>query len=224
MNKNQYRQAMQLVRHFLSDQRIATKDAGDIGAIAANYTVAFTGAVAAFLITHHNKGTLQEDLRNAIATFFLLAFTAGYQKASQGGADVDPEDQAWLDMRIAAELGFTAAFVERVAATDTEGKSEAELNALAASLSAGYIATLYMIYNEGLLRGNRHIMLTFGGPDGLESCKDCQRLKGRRERARWWIDNNLIPGQGGNNNYECRSWNCLHFLRTDDGEPYTQHG
>ena len=99
--------------------------------------------------------------------------------------------------------------------------SEAEIRSLAADRASSYGASLYGVYNEGLLRGNRNIFLTLDGLDGEESCSTCQRLKGKRKRAKWWIDNALIPGQAGNSNYECRGYRCLHYLRTDDGTPYT---
>jgi hypothetical protein len=63
-------------------------------------------------------------------------------------------------------------------------------------------------------------MLTFTGVDGMQSCRTCQRLKGKRMKASWRINNNLVPG-GGNHAYECKGYYCLHFLITDDGQPYT---
>lgn len=192
----------------------------DIHALAAQYRVAFAGAVAAFLISHHNGQTLRDELRNTIHTFLILAFLTGYRKA--GGGEPDTEDQLWIDARMATEIGFSAAFVASLMDLDTEGKSEAELRALAAAKVAGYVATLYAVYNMGLLRGARNVMLTFTGVDGMESCRTCQRLKGQRHLAKWWIERRLVPGEPGNPNFECKGYLCRHYLETDDGAQYTE--
>lgn len=60
-------------------------------------------------------------------------------------------------------------------------------------------------------------MLTFSGEDGAESCDDCQKMKGVRKPASWWINNNMIPGVIGTSHYRCHGYYCQHHLRNDAG-------
>jgi hypothetical protein len=203
---------------------IITKPPQPIEAIVAEYQTAFAAALVAFLLKKKNKGTTKDALKQAIMTFMLAAFLSGHSMSSGGNETLADEDQAYIDARLLSEVGYSAALVDDLSLLDTSKMSEAELRALANDRATGYGASLYGVYNEGLLRGNRNVFLTLDGLDGQESCSTCRRLKGRRKRAQWWITNNLIPGQAGNANYECRGYRCLHYLRTDNGEPYTvQH-
>jgi hypothetical protein len=190
----------------------------DIQATFTRYRTAFTGALIAYLSGSATKASTQTRLKAAIGMFLLLAFRDGYRQSSSG-SDLADEDQVWINVRIAAEIGFAWALLGSVK-MPPEGASASDIAALAAGYAAGYLATLWVIYNEGLLRGNRGVMLTFIGTDGMQSCRTCQRLKGKRMKASWWINNNLIPG-GGNHAYECKGYYCMHFLITDDGQPYT---
>jgi len=38
------------------------------------------------------------------------------------------------------------------------------------------------------------------------------RLKGKRHRRSWFIEHGLVPGQPGNQNFECQGFNCRHVL------------
>jgi len=94
------------------------------------------------------------------------------------------------------------------------------LSGVANKRSEGYARALDGVYSEGKIRGAKNIMLTFGGPDGNESCKTCQKLKGKRHRASWWKNHGLTIYRG-NDNYECGCWQCEHFLFDDKGNVYT---
>jgi hypothetical protein len=193
----------------------------DIQATFAQYRTAFTGALIAYLSGSATKASTQTKLKAAILAFLLMAYRDGY-KQSHGSADMSEEDSLWISVRMAAEVGFAASLLTSITLPEP-GTSQAEIEALAATYAAGYLATLLAVYNEGLLRGDRHVMLTMTGQDGKESCKTCQRLKGTRHPARWWIDNRLIPGQPGNKSYECGGWICRHYLIDDNGQVYTRH-
>lgn len=193
----------------------------NLAPLMEQYRAAFAGALTAFLLKKADKASTKNALKTSITTFFLLAFLTGYRKGSGGSDALGDEDQVWIDVRTAAEIGFMFSLVDQLAGLDTSNMSEADLRALAQARALAYSLTLIAIYNQGLLRGNRNIFLTFGGIDGAESCRTCQRLKGRRKRARWWIDNHLVPGEPGNSNYECKGYRCLHDLMTDDGAVYT---
>ena len=94
------------------------------------------------------------------------------------------------------------------------------LEGVAEQRAEGYARTLDGIYSEGKIRGAKNKMLTFGGDDGEESCKTCQKYKGQRHRASWWVKRDLIIYRG-NMNYECGCWQCQHYFFDDSGNVYT---
>jgi hypothetical protein len=59
--------------------------------------------------------------------------------------------------------------------------------------------------------------LTFDGPDGRESCRECQFHKGKRHTTKYWRSRGLL-GRNGNPNFTCGRWVCQHSFFADDGE------
>jgi hypothetical protein len=88
------------------------------------------------------------------------------------------------------------------------------------SRAEGYANRLDGLYAEAKTRAAGNKMLTFDGSDGKESCPECKKMKGKRHRAKWWVENGLIPGPG-NTNYTCNGFNCEHRLYDDEGNEWT---
>jgi hypothetical protein len=84
-----------------------------------------------------------------------------------------------------------------------------------------YTKTVDGVYSEGKIRAGKDVALTFVGDDGAESCPTCQKWKDKRHRKSFWLKRGLIPGQPGNPNFECRGYNCQHYLIDDNGNAYT---
>jgi hypothetical protein len=85
-----------------------------------------------------------------------------------------------------------------------------------------WLSSLDGIYAEGKLRGRDNVMLTFDGDDGEESCQDCQKYKGQRHSAKWWVKRDLVR-RNGNDHYDCGRWApCQHHFYTDDGALYAE--
>lgn len=145
------------------------------------------------------------------------AFYRGYKVA--GGEVTEPEDEKWLTDTQAFQLDWMdKTFDTLKRQRDTESATIPQLEARAEDWGV----TLDGIYSEGKLRGRLNIMLTLDGDDGEESCKDCQRLKGARHSARWWVKRDLVR-RNGNEHYECGRWgNCHHHFYTDSGELYAE--
>jgi len=80
----------------------------------------------------------------------------------------------------------------------------------------GYTDTLGAVYGEGKLRGDKNKMYTFVGDDGEESCATCQRLKGKRMKAKKIIADGMIP-RPGNEHFDCKGYKCQHYWEDDDG-------
>lgn len=171
------------------------------------------------------QGYLEGDrpvtaFRNAHSWGMGIAFTdavyLGYEEGG-GGEVLDEDTLSWLSERIAQERTYIFGMFDRLK-QEWEGIDPIHE---AFARADGYAATLDAIYSEAKLRGGRNVMLTFAGSDGKESCPDCQRMKGQRHRARWWVEHNMMPGPG-NTNYQCNGYNCEHILVDDNGVEWTK--
>lgn len=163
----------------------------------------------------------RNQMKRAAVSNFGSAFELGFEDG--GGGDYrenhTADDNAWLAAKQQAEMGFIDLLFQDLGVLKGEGvdawTGEPERRA------ESYARTLDGVYNEGRMRGARDKMLTFGGDDGEESCRTCQKMKGKRHKASWWIRHRMIPGQPGNTSYECCGWNCRHYLYDDQGNLFT---
>ena len=153
----------------------------------------------------------------AIVEDFPAAFYRGYRDA--GGEEVEPDDDAWLTARTEQERTYlSGAFQDIATLRDNETITEDAIRFKVESWLNG----LDGVYAEGKLRGAKNVMLTYDGDDGQESCDECQKYKGQRHSAKWWINRDLVR-RNGNDNYGCGRWkNCQHHFYTDDGELYAE--
>jgi len=189
--------------------------------IRNNYIDDLAGAMNEYLNGSGSITRPRNMARRAILTAFDLAFYTGYVDGGGSVSEMLPEDRDWFLARTEQEIGFVDMLFQNLKAARAEAEDTGEsLDSVVSRHASGYARTLDAVYSEGKLRGSRNIMLALDGPDGQESCKTCQRLKGKRHSARWWIDRGLVPEQG-NANYDCGGWQCQHRLFDDQGDQYT---
>lgn len=193
---------------------------GDYAPIRSGYQMDIAGAISEYLESEKARVTkYKNQIKRAITESFPDAFYQGYQDGGGGGREeVQPEDDSWLTAKMNNEYGFVDMLFEQLKALKAEGPEA--YAGQAEQRAEGYAKTLDGVYNEGRMRGAGNKMLTFGGNDGQESCKTCQKLKGKRHRASWWVKHGLTIFRG-NPNYECGCWNCEHFLFDDNGNLFT---
>lgn len=190
--------------------------------IREEFQILFSGILAGYLFAEPGRRitVYKNDLRNLINEFHPEAFNAGW---IDGGGDINeiPADaKSWLKARTAAEIGYIDVLLEAAKTLKREGEPE-EFGSWIDDRASGYTSTLDGIYNEGKIRAGKDINLTFVGDDGQESCRTCQKWKEKRHRKSFWIKRGLIPGQPGNPNFECRGYNCRHYLIDDQGNRFT---
>lgn len=159
----------------------------------------------------------QNAARRALVENIPAAFYAGYVEA--GGEETEADDEKWLTAEQGRQLDFLAdTFVALKEQRDAETATESGLRARVGD----WARMLDGVFSEGKLRGADNVMLTFDGDDGEESCAECQKYKGQRHSAKWWVKRDLVR-RNGNDNFGCGRWdNCHHDLYTDDGELYTR--
>jgi hypothetical protein len=119
---------------------------------------------------------------------------------------MDTDTLAWFNSRVNQELSFIDDLFTGLRGRRADADAEAEALARAES----YSRTLDGVYAEAKMRGSENITLEFGGTDGKESCKDCQRLVGKRHKISYILEHNLIP-KPGNDTFACNGFNCDHY-------------
>jgi hypothetical protein len=199
---------------------LAEMAVGAYAPIRSAYATEINGAIIEYLFTEGARVTkFRNRYKKAVADYFEDAFRMGYTDGGGDANEMDPDDQEWLSAAITGEWGYVEDLFLQMKNIKNELTQE-EMIEWAAARAEGYAKTLDGVYNQGKLRGLKGIMLTFGGDDGEESCATCQRLKGKRHSAQWWIKRGLTIFRG-NRNYECGCWQCQHFFFDDKGRVYT---
>jgi hypothetical protein len=194
---------------------------GEYFGIRQDYYAKIQQAVADYMNAPDDSRvtSFQNAVRRAMTEAFPGAFETGIQDGG-GGLPLDANDDAWLTSKMNAEFGYigvTFQNLKQLKMTDDPQAIQDE----SYNVADRYSITLDGVYNEGKVRGMGNKMLTMGGNDGKESCATCQKYKGQRHKASWWVQHNLIPGQPGNTNYVCGGWVCEHYLMDDDGNLVT---
>jgi len=186
---------------------------GDYDSIRNDYWAEVYDAVEGYLSGSRPVTAFQNKMLVAMSESFTATTYLGYQEAG-GELPFDDETSSWLGQKIATERQFIVDLFARL--KDQRGELDPVQEALARA--EGYASTLDQIYSEAKLLGMKNVMLTFVGEDGEESCPTCQKMKGKKHRASWWIKNDLVPGSSA---YECGGFHCQHYLENPDGERVT---
>lgn len=170
------------------------------------------------------SGGAVTSYKNAMKRAMVEAFPAVGDIAWQdAGADLPLDDDAasWITSKMNAEIGYIDNTFENMKLLRKE-TDQNELNQAAIHQAFQradlYSTTLDSVYSTIKLMGAGSKMLTFTGPDGDESCDDCQRYKNKRHKASWWVANDAIPP---NRSFECGGYRCEHILVDDQGQIYT---
>jgi len=201
-------------RQFLAGTS-ARKDAGDYATIRTQMYEAVYGAVSDFLNSNAQTGTYSRLMSAAVSQAYINAADTAYV---DGGAELplDMDTASWARAELNAQFGFIDSLFQTLKALRKEGDFDADAEGTARA--EGYAQSLDMLYSGVKMRAAGNVMLTFAGEDGAESCKDCQRYKGQRHRASWWVAHGAIPPS---RDFECKGYNCFHRLVDDDGNEFT---
>jgi hypothetical protein len=196
-----------------TDARIRELSVGNYGQIRSTYELRIRSAIQQYLyIPNQTIATPKGEMTRSMYTAFTDAFETGW---IDGGADLPTDEDAagWLSAKQETEAGYISQLFQTLKEVKKRD-DRAEFASVMDQKVQGYLATLDGVYMEGKLRGlgSGNVMATLDGDDGMESCPTCRKLKGKSHRVRWWVERGLIPGQPGNDNYECRGYNCLHYL------------
>lgn len=201
----------------------------DYGSVRQEYQMTFAGIITEYLYADRaTRSTYADKLKRLVVNYFSYAFEAGWEDGGGDAGDIPAKDLSWLLDKKNAEYGHIDLLMYSLKEVRAEIKKGEEFIPagewpdIIDQRTSGYLRTLDGIYSEGKVRGAKSdISLTFVGPDGQENCNTCARWKGKRHRRSFWLKRGLVPGIPGNPNFECRGYNCQHYLITDDGKRYT---
>jgi len=146
------------------------------------------------------------------------AYIEGMREAGGSKDDLDGEDilaiETWKDNQV----GYVDAFAADIRAASLSDAPEGAAAAILARVPV-WVASLRNLGDMGRLSALGNVNLTMDGPDGKESCVECQTYKGQRHTKKWWERRGLLS-RNGNENFSCGRWEgyCQHSFRNDDGE------
>lgn len=158
-------------------------------------------------------------LRSGIA---FDAYTEGMRAggSQQPNFDLTEDDIVIIESWISSQIGFTFPFAQRaeeVGRMDEDDPRRAPGVAEVNGRIFLWIDALISLAGQGKLAALKNPALTFDGPDGKESCQECQFWKGKRHTTMFWRRRGLL-GRNGNPNFTCGRWVCQHSFFADDGE------
>lgn len=189
--------------------------------VKAEYKSAIKTAMDDYLTSQDKATAHKSAYKRAMNEAFPEAFYIGYEEASGSREDVDRDADEWLTARMNEEIGYIdQLFVSLKQLRDSFIAGDikiADLRDEVAARADGYLNSLDIVYNTGRLYGKKNIMLTMVGDDGADSCKDCEKRKGKRYSARKWLAIGFPPSR----DFECRGYRCQHYLVDDDGNQVT---
>lgn len=193
---------------------VAQLSIGEYSVIRNQYKTEITGAIMQYLLSNGGKVTTYKNMmRRAIAQYSGDAFWMGYADAGGDADRPDRDDQLWINAKQQGELGFCDMLFQQLREMKrADGMTIPDMQAEAERRAEGYAKTLDGIYSEGKLRGSEDVLAVFDGNDGMESCPECQKWKGKKHKLSFWLKRGLIPGQPGNAAFSCHGYNCQHFL------------
>jgi hypothetical protein len=194
----------------------AMKAEGDLAAVNKAYNDSILRAMIAFF----EGGTIaksRNDFKRAMIQAFGDAFDLGFTEHG-GILPIPDEDIGWLEARLNQEAGYIDMLFQE--ARQLHKEEDFDFFSWATMHAGNYVNTLREIYNVGSLSAQKDRAVTFLGDDGAESCKDCQKLKGKRHKISWFVGRGFVPPHG--RGLECHPGRrCMHYLQDDDGKRVT---
>ncbi len=138
------------------------------------------------------------------ATRLLARYGAAAMLAGLDTDELTPEQERLVANQVREQLPYLDKFAQEMRDSD-----RAAWNDDWANRAALYAGSITPIYWEGVAAIKPDQLYVFAGPDGNESCDDCQRFKTEPHTLRWFIDNDFLPTNGCA--LTCGGWRCEHY-------------
>ena len=206
-----------LHRKQLHDELMSVKSfTPDITKYKEDYKKAILAAILLYAVDPAGAELMFDfGMATAFANTFLSSWV-------DGGASlpVNHDSSVWLSQREEQERKYvTALFVSLALLLK---RPDFDINSWASTRADGYLSTLSGISAIGTLRakiasGHGEDLYEFQGVSGVESCKECQDMLGKKMTAKEIIEQDLIP-YAGTSLYSCHGYRCEHFFADSGGK------
>jgi hypothetical protein len=142
----------------------------------------------------------------AVNDAFNGAVVAGWVDGGANGP-IPGALQDWTNERISSENGFVSGMFSDLKELRAKGDMDALANFIQAR-AQGYTATLegVYLYGKSYAINERPGLFQLGQTE--KHCGTCAGLDGQVHPISWYRDNNYIPRQPGNDNFDCSGYHC----------------
>lgn len=191
--------------------------------VRATYYSSVYDIVSTFLTGKGSTTGPSNSMKRAMSDAVFATGTIAWQ---DGGAELPIEQEAFdlIQSIHSGELVNIDTLFQRLLSLRRDtSKNELDLVAEqeAGDRAEGYCGTLDFLYSQVKLLAGGNKMLTFVGVDGQSPfpCPECRRYKNKRHSAKWWVQNDAVPGSV--TGFTCKGYNCKHVLVDDGGQIWT---
>lgn len=154
------------------------------------------------------EGSILADMRRLVKNAVEDAYFEGLKEGGISPDEMDVEDAQNIDQLNLTQQDYVTAFVRAI--REAKGDRAAQRDILDNRIEL-WTASVAAAGMAGLNSAKRNEMVHFAGPDGQESCVDCQRYKHEAHRRKWFQGRNLLPATPGSA-LDCGGWQCQHYL------------
>jgi hypothetical protein len=195
----------------------ATKQAGDIASINADYHDAITEILTGYFENGGSITSPRNEFKRAMSDAFVNAFEAGWV---DGGQELPLDDEAleWLAARQSEEFGFIDSLFQE--AKELRREEEFDYFSWITARADRYTSTVLSVYNSAVMLAGKKVMGTWRLGNTEKHCKDCLKLDGQRHKLSWFLGRGYVPRKPGSAT-ECGGYNCDCSIEDDDGNELT---
>jgi len=185
----------------------------DSAGIRSSYLDVIGDAMLVYLLGDESITKFRNSYKRAVLEHFDSMFYSGYVAGGGQISQMSEDDRGWLLAKMAAELGYVDMLFQGLKALRKSQDITQNWAGIAMQHAGMYARALDSVYAEGYMRGAKDDRFVFEGDDGMESCPECQSMKGKEHTAIWIVERGAIPSPG-TTFYSCHGYNCAHYWRS----------
>ncbi len=157
-----------------------------------------------------SDGSILADMRKLVKNAVADAYIEGLAQGGIPAEEMSDDDALMIVELSSAQLDRVTDFVRAIRAAKGDRAAQRDILDNRVEL---WTTAIEMAGMAGLNSAKQNEMVEFTGTDGLESCRDCRRLKGQRHRRKWFEQHGLVPRDPRfRDNFECGGYRCQHGL------------
>lgn len=154
------------------------------------------------------EGSILADVRQLVKQAIEDAYFEGLKEGGISPDEMDEEDAQNIVQLNLTQQDYITAFVRAIREARNDRTAQRDILDNRIDL---WTASIAAAGQAGLNSAKANEMVIFDGPDGEESCADCQRYKHEAHRRKWFAGKNLLPATPGSA-LQCGGWMCQHRL------------